>query len=113
MPRLALSLLAVLAFAVAAGCSSVSVRVIDDANGTSVEAAKVAWTDAAKRSGSVSTDWRGEAVLFAPGPIRSIRVTKDGYKPASQEVQSEFQIEEIEIRLVPVGGERSGFEKER
>jgi len=107
-----LGLSALLASVLAAGCSAVSVHVIDDANGIAVEGASVAWTDVSNRSGNSSTDWHGEAILLSHRPIQSIRVTKDGYKPASRDVKSDLQMDEaIEVRLVPVGGEASGFER--
>lgn len=105
-------LFVILPLLAASGCSMVNVRVIDDANGTAIPSANVAWTDTAGKAGSVATDWHGEAVVVAPGPVRHVRVTKEGYKPGEQDLSPDRPWDGmVEVRMIPLGADPSGFGK--
>jgi hypothetical protein len=95
------------------GCSTVQVHVIDDSTGAGLSGATVSWRNVDGKTGAIKSDFAGDAVLFALVPLRTLRVTKDGYMPFEADIKELGEGDEIKLdaRLVPEGNEPSGFAK--
>lgn len=95
------------------GCNMVTLRVIDDSNGTPVEGAQVSCQAGETKTKVVGkTDGLGELFFIPPKGATTVTIAKAGFQTARRDIASLTgeSLSAGDVRLVPTGQEPSGID---